>query len=41
MPWTRGNANERFATLVVQGSGAVTVRVGSCRMGWLDLSLSV
>ena len=41
MPWTRGNAHERFATLVVQGTGTLQVKVGSCRMGWLNLELSV
>ena len=41
MPWTRGNANERFATLVVQGSGALQIKIGSCRMGWLEVQLTL
>ena len=32
-PWTRGNAHERFITLLVAGSGQVHLEVGSCRVG--------
>ncbi|MCF8210433.1 MAG: hypothetical protein K9K38_13695, partial [Rhodoferax sp.] len=41
MPWTRGNAHESFVTLVVEGSGSLKVRVGSCRMGTRDLMLVI
>ncbi len=41
MPWTRGNAHERFVTLVVDGSGPLKVRVGSCRMGYRELVLTL
>jgi len=40
-PWTRGNANERFVTLVVQGSGKLRVKVGSGRVGYRDLEIAV
>ena len=33
-PWTRGNGNERHVTLVVEGSGTMKVKVGSCRVGF-------
>jgi hypothetical protein len=36
-PWTRGNAHERFVTLLVAGSGRVQVEVGSCRVGMQQL----
>jgi hypothetical protein len=32
-PWTRGNAHERFVTLVTTGTGRVHLEVGSCRVG--------
>ncbi|MFO1285818.1 MAG: M14 family metallopeptidase [Rubrivivax sp.] len=32
-PWTRGNAHERFVTLVAEGTGKLVVKVGSCRVG--------
>ncbi|MCW5632611.1 MAG: hypothetical protein KIT17_04675 [Rubrivivax sp.] len=32
-PWTRGNAHERFVTLVAEGTGTLRVAVGSCRVG--------
>jgi hypothetical protein len=41
MPWTQGNAHERFVTLVVQGSGTLTVRAGSCRMGYREVELTL
>ena len=40
-PWTRGNAHERFLTLVVQGSGTLRVRVDSCRVGATTVDLAV
>ncbi len=33
-PWTRGNVNERFVTLVTEGRGRLVVKAGSCRVGW-------
>jgi hypothetical protein len=32
-PWTRGNAHERFVTVVTRGGGGVRVELGSCRVG--------
>ena len=40
-PWTRGNGHERFATLVVEGSGTLEVRVGSCRVGHTTLTMHI
>jgi hypothetical protein len=40
-PWTRGNAHERFVTLLVQGSGRVKVQVCSCRTGNLSIEVAV
>ena len=40
-PWTRGNGHERFVTLLVAGSGTLTVRVGSCRVGFQALEVVV
>jgi hypothetical protein len=40
-PWTRGNAHERFVTLLVAGSGRVHVEVGSCRVGLQQLVVDV
>lgn len=33
---SRGNTNARTLTLVVEGAGSVALRVGSCRMGWVE-----
>jgi hypothetical protein len=41
MPWTRGNGHERFVTLVVEGRGALQVKVGSCRVGYRTLEVPV
>ena len=41
MPWTGGNGQERRVSLLVRGRGDLTVRVGSCRVGWQTLSLPV
>ena len=41
MPWTRGNAHERFITLLVEGSGTLKVRVGSSRVGYRTAEISV
>jgi len=40
-PWTRGNAHERFVTLVTTGAGQVHVEVGSCRVGFYGLVVDV
>jgi hypothetical protein len=40
-PCTRGNAHERFVTLLVQGSGRLKVQVRSCRIGNLSLEVPV
>jgi hypothetical protein len=41
MPWTRGNVHEKFVTLVAEGRGTLTVKVGSCRVGYLSLDVAV
>ncbi len=41
MPWTRGNVHEKFAALVVEGRGRLEVRVGSCRVGFRTLAITV
>ncbi|HEX4944414.1 MAG TPA: M14 family metallopeptidase [Usitatibacteraceae bacterium] len=40
-PWTRGNVNEKFVTLVAQGRGKLTLKVGSCRVGYRSLEIDV
>ncbi len=40
-PWTRGNAHERFVTLVTQGSGRVELELSSCRVGTQRLTVQV
>ena len=40
-PWTRGNAHERFVTLVVQGTGTLRVQLRSCRVGNYAVELVV
>jgi hypothetical protein len=40
-PWTRGNAHERFVTLVVEGRGTLRVQVGSCRVGRRTIEIPV
>ncbi len=41
MPWTRGNGHERFVTLVAAGSGTLSVKVGSCRVGYRTVEVAV
>jgi hypothetical protein len=41
MPWTRGNGHERFVTLVAEGTGTLRVKVGSCRVGYQTVVVSV
>ena len=41
MPWTRGNVHEKFVTLVAEGSGRLQVKVGSCRVGFQALEITV
>lgn len=40
-PWTRGNVHEKFATLVVEGRGTLTVNVGSCRVGTTRVEIAI
>lgn len=40
-PWTRGNAHERFVTLVAEGTGTLRLRLGSCRVGERVLDVAV
>lgn len=40
-PWTRGNVHEKFVTLVAEGKGRVTVKVGSCRVGYRELEIAL
>jgi hypothetical protein len=41
MPWTRGNVHEKFVTLVAEGRGKISVKVGSCRVGYRTLEVAV
>ena len=41
MPWTRGNAQERFVTLVVRGRGRLVARAGSARVGYLETTVDL
>jgi hypothetical protein len=40
-PWTRGNTHERHFTMMVEGTGQVTVTVGSSRSGHVSCSVEV
>jgi hypothetical protein len=40
-PWTRGNAHERFVTLVTQGPGRVELELSSCRVGTQRLTINL
>ena len=40
-PWTRGNVHERFVALVAEGKGRITVKVGSCRVGFRSIEVEV
>ena len=40
-PWTRGNVHERFVTLVVEGKGKLRVRVGSARVGFRTVEVTI
>jgi hypothetical protein len=40
-PWTRGNVHEKFVTLVAEGHGKLTVKVGSCRIGYRTLAIDL
>lgn len=40
-PWTRGNVHERFFTLVAEGKGKLKVRVGSARVGFRTLEVTL
>jgi hypothetical protein len=41
MPWTRGNAQERFVTIVVRGRGRLQARVGSARVGYRQVEVEL
>jgi hypothetical protein len=41
MPWTRGSGHERHVTLVAKGKGTLTVKVGSCRVGYKKVDVEV
>jgi hypothetical protein len=40
-PWTRGNVHERFVTIVVEGKGKLRVRVGSARVGFRTVEVTI
>jgi len=40
-PWTRGNVHERFLTLMVEGKGKLRVRVGSARVGFRTVEVTL
>jgi len=40
-PWTRGNVHERFVTVVVEGKGKLRVRVGSARVGFKTVEVTI
>ena len=40
-PWTRGNGHERFVTIVAEGTGSLQLRVGSCRVGFTTVSVTL
>jgi zinc carboxypeptidase len=41
MPWTRGNGHERHVTLVAEGKGTLSIKVGSCRVGYKTVDVEV
>jgi hypothetical protein len=38
---SKGNGNRARATYLVRGTGALKLRIGSCRVGWLEETISV
>ena len=40
-PWTRGNGHERFVTIVAEGTGSLQLCVGSCRVGFTTVSVTL
>jgi hypothetical protein len=40
-PWTRGNVHEKFLTIVAEGHGKLTVRIGSVRVGQQSIAIDV
>ena len=40
-PWTRGSVHEKHVTLVVEGRGKLKLKVGSCRIGYRSLEVSI
>lgn len=41
MPWTRGNVSEKTVSLVLKGTGPLTLKVGSCRVGWHTVTVNL
>ena len=41
IPWTRGSVGEKKVALVVHGTGPLHLKVGSCRVGWYSLVVSI
>jgi hypothetical protein len=41
MPWTRGNAHERFVSLVAEGRGQLVITVGSSRVGYQTVEVGI
>jgi hypothetical protein len=40
-PWTRGNAQEKHVTLVVEGKGQLAFKAGSCRVGAVHGTIAI
>ena len=40
-PWTRGNVHEKFVTLIARGRGQLTLKVGSCRVGFRTVEVDI
>jgi hypothetical protein len=40
-PSSRGNTGSRTLSYVVRGHGRLTVRVGSCRTGWIEQEIEI
>jgi hypothetical protein len=38
---SKGNGNAAWATFLVRGTGALKLRIGACRVGWIDETISV
>jgi hypothetical protein len=38
---SKGNGNAAWASYLVRGTGALKLRIGSCRVGWIVETISV